>query len=209
MTAHDSTVAPDFLHRLPPDPYASEEFGPLFVVFRPLMEWPGYGVDTSGIAWTCTTNRAGVFTDSWRKMRLRCHKGYSFISIRRNNKSYRLYVHKLVLEAFVGLRPEGKEACHFPVHDPACNYLWNLRWDTDKANAADRKVHGHEVRGVNRAASKLTEDDVLEVLRLRAQGLGCLRISRKFGVSPKSILKIFWGETWVHVTEGLLDANKA
>lgn len=48
-----------------------------------------------------------------------------------------VFVHKLVLEAFVGLAPDGMCACHFD-DDPTNNKLSNLRWDTQAANAADR-----------------------------------------------------------------------
>lgn len=50
-------------------------------------------------------------------------------------------VHKLVLEAFVGPRPEGKEACH-DNGNGMDNRLTNLRWDTHKANMADQFRHG-------------------------------------------------------------------
>lgn len=51
-------------------------------------------------------------------------------------------VHRLVLEAFVGPCPEGQEACHAD-SDRTNNRLSNLRWDTTKANAADRVAAGH------------------------------------------------------------------
>lgn len=50
-------------------------------------------------------------------------------------------VQKLVLEAFVGTRPTGQQACHGN-GDKADNRLENLRWDTPKANQADRVAHG-------------------------------------------------------------------
>lgn len=50
-------------------------------------------------------------------------------------------VHALVLEAFVGPRPEGAEACHGD-GDASNNHLDNLRWDTHEANEADKKSHG-------------------------------------------------------------------
>lgn len=50
-------------------------------------------------------------------------------------------IHQLVLEAFVGPRPNGMEGCH---NDGICtNNVWtNLRWDTRAGNAADTKRHG-------------------------------------------------------------------
>lgn len=50
-------------------------------------------------------------------------------------------VHVLVLEAFVGPRPEGTEACHF--NDIASdNRLENLRWASRRDNNLDRVRNG-------------------------------------------------------------------
>jgi hypothetical protein len=50
-------------------------------------------------------------------------------------------VHLLVLEAFVGPRPEGLHGCHWnDDHDD--NRLANLRWDTPSANGHDAVRNG-------------------------------------------------------------------
>jgi hypothetical protein len=51
------------------------------------------------------------------------------------------YVHHLVLQAFVGPRPDGHEAAHGD-GNRTNNRLVNLRWATPKENAADRYRHG-------------------------------------------------------------------
>jgi hypothetical protein len=51
------------------------------------------------------------------------------------------YVHRLVLQAFVGPNPAGMEACHWN-DDPTDNRLENLRWDTRGANARDSVRNG-------------------------------------------------------------------
>ena len=48
-----------------------------------------------------------------------------------------VWVHRLVLESFVGPCPEGMEACHND-SDPSNNSLENLRWDTHAANMQDK-----------------------------------------------------------------------
>lgn len=53
----------------------------------------------------------------------------------------RHYVHVLVLEAFVGPRPDGCEGCHND-GNPLNNRADNLRWDTASANQRDRLAHG-------------------------------------------------------------------
>ena len=56
-------------------------------------------------------------------------------------------VHRLVLEAFVGLCPDGFECCHNE-RDPTNNRLTNLRWDSRASNALDKVEHGthHQVK---------------------------------------------------------------
>lgn len=63
------------------------------------------------------------------------------LSITINGQQRTVYVHQLVLFAFIGPRPEGFECCH---HDGNFrnNELSNLRWDTSAANKADAKRHG-------------------------------------------------------------------
>jgi HNH endonuclease/NUMOD4 motif len=50
-------------------------------------------------------------------------------------------VHHLVLEAFVGPRPEGMEALHWD-DDPSNNHLINLRWGTHSENVHDSVRNG-------------------------------------------------------------------
>lgn len=49
--------------------------------------------------------------------------------------------HVLLLEAFVGPRPKGLQACHTN-GDAFDNQLENLRWDTAGANQRDSVAHG-------------------------------------------------------------------
>lgn len=63
------------------------------------------------------------------------------VTLTSNNSTKYPFVHKLVLEAFVGLRPEGMECCHGD-GDPTNNHLSNLRWDTPSKNTYDSIAHG-------------------------------------------------------------------
>jgi hypothetical protein len=107
-------------------------------------------------------------------------------------------VHRLVLEAFVGPCPEGMEACHND-GDTHNNRLANLRWDTAKANHADKLRHGTAQRGERGTAAKLTWEDVQRIRAARVH-VGALARSRllgaQHGVSPRTIQKIWYGRTW-------------
>lgn len=62
------------------------------------------------------------------------------------------YVHRLVLEAFVGSCPEGMECCHWD-DDPGNNRLDNLRWGTRSENMLDRTRNGVDNNGTKYVTS--------------------------------------------------------
>ena len=70
---------------------------------------------------------------------------YRVVTLYSDGVKLRRYVHQLVLLSFVGPRPEPHyECCHYNgIRED--NSLKNLRWDTPKANAADkkRKIRGY------------------------------------------------------------------
>lgn len=82
--------------------------------------------------------------------------GHLYVDLYRGNKKHRHYIHRTVLEAFVGPAPEGMECCHWD-GNKGNNALDNLRWDHRSGNVTDmvragthnnaRKTHckrGHE-----------------------------------------------------------------
>jgi hypothetical protein len=68
----------------------------------------------------------------------RTRKGYLKVNLDVGGKNVARCVHQLVLEAFVGPKPEGQEGCHFPDPDKSNNSVANLRWDTHLENVRDR-----------------------------------------------------------------------
>jgi hypothetical protein len=75
------------------------------------------------------------------------------------------YIHRLVLETFVGPRPKGMEACHKD-DNPWNNRVDNLRWDTPKNNQADKIKHGTDARGEKSINSKLNWEQINEIREL-------------------------------------------
>lgn len=61
--------------------------------------------------------------------------------VNQDGKHLCVRVHVLVLESFVGPRPDGMAACHNN-GDPSDNRPTNLRWDTVGENNADLVRHG-------------------------------------------------------------------
>jgi hypothetical protein len=145
--------------------------------------------------------RGGLRTgpDRWRLKKPSIDKGgYPKVGLARGNRTYNRNIHRLMLEAFVGPCPEGHEACHNNGirHD---NRLKNLRWDTRKANSADRVAHGTAFLGATAPSAKLTEEKVLEIRDMRAAGHTYPKIAARFGVGESTARHIVSRETWRHV----------
>lgn len=75
---------------------------------------------------------AGQIIKPWRSM----PGNYPMVKLKGNGRKINRRIHVLVLEAFVGPRPEGMEGCHNN-SIPSDNRQSNLRWDTDPANKQD------------------------------------------------------------------------
>jgi hypothetical protein len=110
----------------------------------------------------------------------------------------RVFVHRLVLEAFVGPRPAGMQCCHGD-GDRENNAASNLRWASAKANAADRDQHGTTRRGERHYKAKLTEAVVRLIRADAARGLGASAIARLRGLKRPTVCHVIAGKTWCHV----------
>lgn len=136
--------------------------------------------------------------------------GYLMVKLyeRGGRKSKSVYVHRLVLEAFIGCCPEGMEACHED-GNKTNNNLSNLRWGTPKSNGEDKVRHGtttlglcgrHYNEGENSGNAKLTDGKVLEIRRLFATGgYSIAELSRMFLMSYPATRQVIYRLSWKHI----------
>lgn len=108
-------------------------------------------------------------------------------------------VHKVVMLAFVGPRPEGLEIAHDD-GDTSNNRLSNLRYTTRVDNEADKLRHGTRSRGESHGCAKLTEKDVIAIRKDRARGIAVKEIARRFKVTASTVCNITLFHNWKHLS---------
>jgi hypothetical protein len=165
----------------------------------PVVGFLGYDVSDFGRV-RSYWNRRGGFNHQPHPMRLKPDKnGYMTVCLQSANREITCKVHRLVLEAFVGPCPEGMECRHFPDRNPANNLLANLSWARSKVNASDRWYHGTQPHGRSVVNVKLTDSQVKEIRKRRADGESLDSIKRRFAISRQSVSGICNGISWAHI----------
>jgi hypothetical protein len=104
------------------------------------------------------------------------------------------FVHNLMLEAFVGPRPEN----HWGLHKDdkgLNNILGNLYWGTPSQNAQDAIRNGGKKIEEGHHAAKLTKVQAATAHELRGS-ISAKEIGETLGVSEGAIRDIFRGKTW-------------
>lgn len=120
---------------------------------------------------------------------------YLAVKILHQRRALYPYVHRLVLETFVGFRPEGKQACHNDGmrHN---NALSNLRWGTPQENCADRVLHGT----VSHNGARFSDDEVRMIRHLVQTGqTRQVDVARQYDVSRASVHHLIHGKLYRHV----------
>lgn len=103
----------------------------------------------------------------------------------------------LVLEAFIGPRPKGKEAC--PKNGVRSdNRLTNLYWGTHSQNVMDAIRHGTHVdnSGEKNGKAKLSREQALEVKTRIMQGEPSLQVAKEFSIHQEHARAIARGKFW-------------
>jgi hypothetical protein len=122
--------------------------------------------------------------------------GYLIVSLRRGGKRSNKYVHRMVLEAFVGPAPgPGHHGAHAN-GTKTDNRLENLRWATPAENNADKILHGTVNNGERNGGSRLTACQVKKIRAAFAAGEKSGIVASRYGISARHARKIRLGAKW-------------
>lgn len=122
-------------------------------------------------------------------------RGYYVVNLTRSGLRKQVFLHKMVLEAFLGPRPEGMQGCHNDGNPLNCIFE-NLRWDTPSGNHKDKRLHGTWQVGEKANNSKFTSDVIFDI---RKNGLTAKQASEKYGMSLTHAKRVINKESWSHL----------
>lgn len=152
--------------------------------------------------------------------------GYRKVNLYDNDGHFTRSTHRLVLEAFKS-NPENKPQCNHIDGNKLNNCDNNLEWCSGKENIrhairlglfnpgieigkqnllnyarSERNRgsrSGRKGKRCGRKSSKLTEKDVLRILKLRKYGVRLKIIAKHFGISGAFASEISIGKKWKHI----------
>ena len=125
--------------------------------------------------------------------------GHLFVYLYNNKKQKSAYIHRLVLETFIGPCPKGMECRHLDGNS-SNNRLDNLKWGTSKENSQDSIDHGTFSKGFKSGRTKLNKSKILKSKKLLKEGkLTQIEIAKIIGVSNGTISLIKSGKIWQDV----------
>ena len=130
--------------------------------------------------------------------------GYIKVQLYNNKIKKSINVHKIISEAFLGKRSNGKQVNHKD-GDKTNAKLSNLEYVTPKENMQHAAETGllFPAYGENNGASKIKENHIPIILGHLSDGiLSQDEIAEKFNVSRTAISHIKLSVTWKHATEG-------
>lgn len=167
-------------------------------VWKSVVGYEGlYDVSSCGVVRACHPRYQTIPYGTSKSVH-RTKKGYHKVALYKNGTKKTLSLHRIVLTAFKGPRPEGKECRHLD----GCkdnNRLDNLAWGTNAENTQDKIKHGTANTGEACGWSKLTEDNVKLIRVLHASGQSKKSLGRMFSVTPTAIFNICTGRSWKNV----------
>jgi hypothetical protein len=169
---------------------------------RKEIPWaPGYRADNDGSIWSRqSSSPLGTLRDDWHQLKQkRTTGGYLSVTLYVRGQAHHRYVHRLILETFVGPCPYGMECRHLD-GNPLNNVLSNLKWDTRANNVADKILHGTKVEGSRVKNAVTNEREVKAIKRLLQFGIQHRIIAYSFGLKTHVVNGISSGKAWNHVS---------
>ena len=172
-------------------------------VWRPVVGWEGlYEVSDQGRVkslarryWT-----EGGRVPHWCNLKARILKpgtnvhGYLFVVLSRDGEQFTRTVHRLVADAFLGLRPADMDTCHGPL-GKLINTPGNLSYGTRQENMRDCLRDGTHQRGERGSGTKLTQEQVDSIRALKGK-MTQKTVAAMHGISRSHVSMLWSNRCW-------------
>ena len=125
--------------------------------------------------------------------------GYAITHLNRDGKSYFKYVHRLVLEAFVGTLIDSN-TCHHKDGNKLNNHLSNLQWTNQSVNikaAYDQKMR------IPNGPKKLKDGEIWLLKRLLNANIRNRIIRKMFDLDSATVSHVKAGRRWRYAGESI------
>ena len=152
---------------------------------------------------TAFESRVGKTSGCWLWQGPKSGNGYGVFIYA--NKRYRAHVFALKLDGRPV--PKGKQGLHH-CDTPLCVRPSHLYIGTPKMNVDDIWSRDRAPQGVRHPRAKLAPEAVLEMRRIRKQGISYEQIARTFSVAATTAAKAILGRTWKSVPSNADDLGR-
>lgn len=106
-------------------------------------------------------------------------------------------VHRLVLLAFEGPAPAGKNQGAHLDGNSLNNWLANLKWSSQSENEKHKRLHGTVAECSRNGGAKLTDSQVQEIMDVKVWKLGMIAaFAKRFKVDRSTISRVKNGVSW-------------
>jgi hypothetical protein len=123
------------------------------------------------------------------------HDGYLRLRLSKSGGKAKAMLHRVVAEAFIGLRPDDFQCCHND-GDKTNNVPGNLRWGTIRSNADDKIKHGSH-KGERHGSCTLTKEIAMAIKKEASDSSILARdIADKYKTTIHVVRNIRNGKTW-------------
>ncbi len=122
--------------------------------------------------------------------------GYLTVNLCHASVQKTFRINRLICEVFHGPPPFPKAEAAHEDGQRANNCAHNLAWKGRQENMDDQIRHGTRRTGEKHWNAKLTQDDVTQIRRLRADGVSLRKLGAMFHISSGHVVSLARGDYW-------------
>lgn len=125
-------------------------------------------------------------------------KKYCRFGAKVNGKTKDFYIHRIMLQEFIGMPEQGMEAAHLD-GNPQNNKIENLKWVTPYENSQHKIMHGTSGKGQSNSMAKISDHHAQEIV-IAYKNMSSKELSERYKISTTSVSGIATGRIRHNIT---------